>query len=234
MSEMLDWPRSNVDAVIVDLDGTMVDTLGDFVQALQRMVADLPLPYRDFVVEQALVERLVGKGSENLIKGLLAHIDQGVAATDNVALFEQAWASYQHHYRAVNGRYSEVYPGVRDALAGWQQAGLPLVCVTNKPAAFARDLLQEKELASFFPLVIGGDTVARKKPDPMPLLHACERLGTVPGRTLMVGDSSNDAQAARAAGCPVLLVSYGYNHGEPVDQVDADAVVDRLTQLRWI
>jgi phosphoglycolate phosphatase len=109
-----------------------------------------------------------------------------------------------------------------------------LVCVTNKPAAFARDLLQEKGLASFFPLVIGGDTVARKKPDPMPLLHACERLGTVPGRTLMVGDSSNDAQAARAAGCPVLLVSYGYNHGEPVGQVDADAVVDRLTQLRWI
>ena len=108
------------------------------------------------------------------------------------------------------------------------------MCVTNKPAAFARDLLQEKGLAPFFPLVIGGDTVARKKPDPMPLFHACERLGTVPGRTLMVGDSSNDAQAARAAGCPVLLVSYGYNHGEPVDQVDADAVVDRLTQLRWI
>lgn len=149
MSEMLDWPRSNVDAVIVDLDGTMVDTLGDFVQALQRMVADLPLPYRDFAVEQALVERLVGKGSENLIKGLLAHIDPGFAAPDNVALFEQAWAFYQHHYRAVNGRYSEVYPGVRDALAGWQQAGLPLVCVTNKPAAFARDLLQEKELAPF-------------------------------------------------------------------------------------
>ncbi len=80
-------------------------------------------------------------------------------------------------------------------------------------------------------MVFGGDAFARKKPDPLPLLKTCEALGTLPARTLMVGDSSNDAQAARAAGCPVVLVSYGYNHGQPVRDVDADAVVDSLAEL---
>ncbi len=227
-------PLAAMDAVIVDLDGTMVDTLGDFVQALQRMLAELPEPFQGFVVEQALVERLVGKGSEHLIKSLLAHIDTAQAATKNVALFEAAWEAYQRHYPDVNGHYSAVYPGVREALAQWQQAGLKLVCVTNKPTAFAQSLLTEKQLAAYFSGVIGGDAVARKKPDPMPLLHACAQLQTVPARTLMVGDSSNDALAARAAGCPVVLVSYGYNHGEPVDRVDADGVLDSLAQLHWI
>jgi phosphoglycolate phosphatase len=227
-------PLAAMDAVIVDLDGTMVDTLGDFVQALQRMLAELPEPFQSFVVEQALVERLVGKGSEHLIKSLLAHIDTAQVAIKNVALFEVAWQAYQRHYPDVNGHYSAVYPGVREALAQWQQAGLKLVCVTNKPTAFAQALLAEKQLAVYFSAVIGGDAVARKKPDPMPLLHACAQLQTVPARTLMVGDSSNDALAARAAGCPVILVSYGYNHGEPVDRVDADGVLDSLAQLHWV
>lgn len=227
-------PLAAMDAVIVDLDGTMVDTLGDFVQALQRMLAELPEPFQSFVVEQALVERLVGKGSEHLIKSLLAHIDTAQVATNNVALLEAAWQAYQRHYPDVNGHYSAVYPGVQEALAQWQQAGLKLVCVTNKPTAFAQALLAEKQLAAYFSGVIGGDAVARKKPDPMPLLHACAQLQTVPARTLMVGDSSNDALAARAAGCPVVLVSYGYNHGEPVDRVDADGVLDSLAQLHWV
>lgn len=227
------WMRQDWDAIIVDLDGTMVDTLGDFVQALQRMLGDLPAPYASYVLDKDLVERCVGKGSEHLIKSVLAHIQPTQAAMENIALYESAWASYQRHYPAVNGRFSAVYPGVVAGLDAWHRAGLPLVCVTNKPTAFARALLADKGLASYFGLVVGGDAVARKKPDPMPLLHACEQLGVAPARTLMVGDSSNDAQAARAAGCPVLLVSYGYNHGEPIRTVDADAYVDSLAELQF-
>ena len=106
-----------------------------------------------------------------------------------------------------------------------------MACLTNKPTAFARALLQHKGLDGFFSRVFGGDAFERKKPDPLPLIRTCEALGTWPARTLMVGDSSNDAQAARAAGCPVLLVTYGYNHGEPVRAVDADGFVDSLAAL---
>jgi len=233
VSEMARWSRTALDAVIVDLDGTMVDTLGDFAQALQRMLADLPEPFNTFTVHQDLVEKMVGKGSEHLIKSLLAHIDSAQSAMENVALYESAWAAYQRHYVEVNGLYSKVYPGVMQGLDDWKQQGLKMVCVTNKPTAFAKTLLADKGLAGYFSLVVGGDAVERKKPDPMPLLFACEQMGVVPARTLMVGDSSNDAQAARAAGCPVLLVSYGYNHGQPVHAVDADAVVDSLADFRW-
>lgn len=233
MSEIACWHRTALDAVIVDLDGTMVNTLGDFVQVLQRMLADLPAPFNTFSVSQSLVETMVGKGSEHLINSLLAHIDSAHCAIKNAANYESAWAAYQRHYVEVNGRYSEVYPGVTEGLERWKQQGLKLACVTNKPTAFAQTLLADKGLAGYFSLVVGGDAVARKKPDPMPLLFACEHMGVPPARTLMVGDSSNDAQAARAAGCPVLLVSYGYNHGEPIREVDADAVVDSLADFRW-
>jgi phosphoglycolate phosphatase len=118
-----------------------------------------------------------------------------------------------------------------EGLQRLRAAGLALACLTNKPTAFARPLLQRKGLDGFFAVVFGGDAFERKKPDPLPLLKTCEALGTPPARTLMVGDSSNDAAAARAAGCPVVLVTYGYNHGQPVHEVPADAHVDRLDRL---
>ena len=111
-------------------------------------------------------------------------------------------------------------------------AGLKLACLTNKPLSFARPLLAAKGLDGFFDQVFGGDSFARKKPDPLPLIETCKALGTPPGRTLMIGDSSNDAAAAHAAGCPIVLVTYGYNHGEPISAVRADAHVDTLAQLR--
>ena len=107
-----------------------------------------------------------------------------------------------------------------------------MACLTNKPTAFALTLLERKGLRGYFQQVFGGDAFERKKPDPLPLHKTCEALGTLPSRTLMVGDSSNDARAARAAGCPVVLVSYGYNHGEPVRGVDADGFVDSLAEFR--
>jgi phosphoglycolate phosphatase len=124
-----------------------------------------------------------------------------------------------------------VYAGVREGLLALRERGLRLACLTNKPTAFARPLLQAKGLDGYFSEVFGGDAFDRKKPDPLPLLKTCEALGSEPARTLMIGDSSNDAQAARAAGCPVVLVTYGYNHGEPVRSVDADGYLDSLDEL---
>ena len=220
---------SSFDAVIVDLDGTMVDTLGDFAVALNLMLADLELP----AIAAPKIEAMVGKGSEHLILSVLRHVRPADATplTQTDALYERAWSRYQHHYLAINGQHSAVYPGVLDGLRTLKAAGLRLACLTNKPTDFARPLLEAKGLDGFFSEVFGGDSFARKKPDPLPLLKTCEALGTTPARTLMVGDSSNDARAARAAGCPVVLVSYGYNHGEPVHGVDADGVVDALSEI---
>ena len=219
------------DAAIIDLDGTMVDTLGDFAQALGRMLDDLALPG----IERTHIERMVGKGSEHLIKSVLHHVlaqaGQAPAAINTEAIYPQAWARYQHHYLAINGQYAQVYPGVPEGLQALRSAGLRLACLTNKPTAFALPLLRAKGLDSFFDQVFGGDAFERKKPDPLPLVKTCAALGSAPARTLMVGDSSNDAQAARAAGCPVVLVTYGYNHGQPVRAVDADGWVDSLALL---
>lgn len=209
------------DAAIVDLDGTLVDTLGDFVVVLDRVLADLALP----TVPRAFVERTIGKGSEHLIRSTLAHVGA------DAALYEHAWSLYQAHYAIVNGDHAEVYPGVAEGLARLTARGLKLACLTNKPTAFASRLLDKKGLSPFFRLVFGGDAFERRKPDPLPLLKTCEALDCVPARTLMIGDSSNDAKAARGAGCPVFLVRYGYNHGQPVEAVDADGVIDRLDQL---
>lgn len=230
--------HAELDAAIIDLDGTLVDTMGDFVMALNLMLADLSLP----AVAPAVVQERVGKGSEHLLRAVLhhvqsrppAHIRQGQGAMHSVAdtgLYDAAWRSYQRHYLAINGQHAAVYPGVIDGLKLLQGQGLRLACLTNKPIAFALPLLKSKGLDLFFLQVFGGDSFERKKPDPLPLLKTCEALHSQPARTLMIGDSSNDAQAARAAGCPVLLVTYGYNHGEPVRSVDADGFVDSLAAI---
>jgi phosphoglycolate phosphatase len=235
LGETLPWSSRQFDGAILDLDGTMVDTVGDFVAALQRMLQDLPAPFHAYTVTAPVVQQLVGRGSENLIKSLLALIGQALTAPENIAnhCFDQALASYQRHYAEVNGQHARVYAGVVQGLQDFRALGWRMACVTNKPTAFARDLLQHLRLDEFFVLTLGGDTLPYKKPHPLPLETACRLLGVDPQRTLMVGDSSNDAQAARAAGCPVLLVTYGYNHGEPIRDVDADAFTDSLAGLRW-
>ena len=208
-------------AVIVDLDGTMIDTVGDFIEALNRSLHALALP----PVDRAFVERTVGKGSEHLIRSTLQHVGA------DAARYDDAWALYQRHYLAINGEHAGVYPGVVEGLGRLAARGLKLACLTNKPTAFAVPLLRLKGLHGYFSVVFGGDAFERKKPDPLPLLKTCEALGSQPAHTLMLGDSSNDARAARAAGCRVVLVSYGYNHGEPVASAGADAVIDRLDDL---
>lgn len=207
-----------IEAAIVDLDGTLVDTVGDFEVALNLTLADLGLPG----VDRGFIANTVGKGSEHLLRTTLARVG------GDAALYTVAWAHYQRHYRDVNGRHAPVYPGAQAGLQRLRAAGLALACVTNKPREFALTLLERKGLAGYFAHVFGGDSFERRKPDALPLVRAAAALASTPPRTLVIGDSANDALAARAAGCPVVLVSYGYNHGEAVEQVDADAVVDRI------
>jgi phosphoglycolate phosphatase len=202
---------SRLHAAIVDLDGTMVDTVGDFEQALGRTLADLGLP----PVDRAFIVRTVGRGSMHLLTQTLAQ------AGGAPGLLDAAWTHYQRHYADINGSHADVYPGVPEGLAAMRARGWRLACVTNKPRAFALALLQAKGLAPLFEHVFGGDSFERHKPDPLPLIKTCE----------VVGDSRNDCEAARAAGCPVVLVSYGYNHGEPVADARPDRVIDRLDAL---
>jgi phosphoglycolate phosphatase len=221
----------NLQAVMIDLDGTMVDTIGDFEVALNRALADLQVP----TANRLLIERSIGKGSEHLIRTVLKHqlaLPEMAGNTREVEqLFMPVWERYEHHYLSINGEFSNVFPGVMEGLEQIKALGLPMACLTNKPVSFTLPLIQDKGLAPYFTKVFGGDSFERKKPDPLPLLKTCEALQSLPAQTLMVGDSSNDAQAADAAGCPVVLMTYGYNHGEPIQNTPALAWLDSMVQL---
>lgn len=221
---------SSIRAAIVDLDGTMVDTLGDFWVVLQHTLSDMGChPIELARVDREFVSVTVGKGTEDLLRRSLAHA-WGLPDDDAevIAQVPLAWQHYQGHYTRLNGLHSEVYPGVDSGLQRLRNKGLALACLTNKPTAFAEQLLERKGLRHHFAHVFGGDAFEKKKPDPLPLIRTCEALGHVPGDTVMIGDSSNDAQAAAAAGCPVVLVTYGYNHGHPIEDVPALAHIDRI------
>jgi phosphoglycolate phosphatase len=217
----LDWSRQDIRAVAIDLDGTLVDTLNDFVVAINAMLHDVGLE----PLESALIEHSVGKGAEALVTETLK------AAGGDASLRAAAWASYLQHYERVNGLHSEVYAGVEEGLRLLAARGLALAVLTNKRADFARQLLAVKGLDGYFKVIHGGDSFASKKPDPLSLIETCRALGVEPAQTVMVGDSITDATAARAAGCPVVLLGYGYNHGKPIRTVDADAYLDRLDDL---
>jgi phosphoglycolate phosphatase len=210
-----------ISAAIIDLDGTMLDTMPDFHVALNGMRADLGLA----PIAQEVITPMVGKGSENLIRSVLAR-DFDAASVD--ARFDEAMASYQRHYLAINGQFSVLFDGVVAGLEAMRANGLRLACVTNKPIAFTTPLLALKGLAGYFDVVYGGDSLAQKKPHPLPLLTVCRDFDLAPASVVAIGDSSNDAEAARAAGCPVLTVPYGYNHGRPVQEIDSDGIVDSL------
>jgi phosphoglycolate phosphatase len=217
---MLNTP-AQIRAAIIDLDGTMLDTMPDFTVAINGMRADLALG----PITQAAITPMVGKGSENLIRAVLT-LDFDAASVD--ARFDDAMASYQRHYLAINGQHSVLFDGVVAGLEAMRTNGLRLACVTNKPIAFTTPLLALKGLDGFFDVVYGGDSLPKKKPHPLPLLTVCQDFDLPPASVVAIGDSSNDAEAARAAGCPVLTVPYGYNHGRPVQEIDSDGIVDSL------
>lgn len=212
---------AGIRGVIVDLDGTMVHTAPDFQVAINRMRAELDLA--PLSVETVI--SFVGKGSEHLMRRVLT-VDYDTDSSES--LYEQALDSYKRHYEAINGLHSSVYDGVHEGLAAMKASGLRMACVTNKPIAFARVLLDKTGLAGHFEVIYGGDSLPAKKPDPLPMLTVCRDFGLEPAQVVAIGDSSNDAEAARAAGCRSLTVPYGYNHGKPVHSIDTDGIVATL------
>jgi len=208
-----------VKAVMIDLDGTLLDTIPDLAVAANMMLKELgrtPLA-------ETLIRTFVGKGIPRLVERALA----GAADPD---LFARALPVFERCYAGVNGRHTTIYPGVKEGLGRLRDQGFPLACVTNKAGSFTLPLLEHMKLAPYFAEVVAGDTLPKKKPDPLPLTHACEKFGIAPRDMLMIGDSLNDAQAARAAGCPVFCVTYGYNEGQDVRELDIDAIVPSLLE----
>lgn len=211
--------RFDVEAVLFDLDGTLIDTVDDIALAANRTLAELGRPVR----EVAQIRTFVGKGIPNLVTRCMT--EGATASQDQIAA---AVAVFLRHYADVNGVHATVYPTVRETLAALRQMGIKLACVTNKAEAYTLPLLERVGLADFFEVVVSGDTLPVKKPDPAMLHHACEALGV--RRALMVGDSANDALAARAAGMPVLLVTYGYSEGVPVDTIECDGLLSNASE----
>lgn len=215
-------------AVLLDLDGTLLDTIPDLAEATNAMRQDLGLA----PLSLDTVTSYVGKGSENLVKRALTNTSTGAAP--DAQKTARGLALFFDHYRVLNGKQTQLYPGVMDGLRAFRNAGLKMAVVTNKPEEFTHILLIKTGLAHFFDAVVCGDTCERKKPDPMPFVHACKMLDVQPGDALAIGDSVNDAQAARAAGITVLAVPYGYNEGHDVRTLDVDDIVSSIDDAaRW-
>jgi phosphoglycolate phosphatase len=215
--------------VLIDLDGTLLDTAGEIAASANQMLAQLgraPLPL-------AQVVSFVGKGAGVLVQKTLAASD---AVEKNLAPLAQdqskgASELFMKAYAKLNGTMAVPYQGVMQGLEQLRALDLKMACVTNKPSKLAVQLLQQTGMAAFFQYTLGGDQMLRKKPDAWPLVHTCEHFGLRVDQAMMVGDSQNDALSARAAGMKVLLVPYGYTEGENIDAFDCDGIVQTLAQV---
>ncbi|MFN2349920.1 MAG: phosphoglycolate phosphatase [Thioalkalivibrio sp.] len=213
--------------VLIDLDGTLVDSVPDLAYCVDAMMRELGLRERG----EPAVRQWVGNGVERLVqRALINAVDGDPDPTE----FERAIPVFMRLYRENTSGRSHLYPGVREGIDYLKRAGMRVACVTNKAEQFTLPLLRDMGILDDFELVVSGDTLAVKKPDPAPLLHAAERLGVSVAESLMVGDSRSDVKAARAAGFPIVCVSYGYNHGEDIRDYGPDAVIDRLDQLQGL
>jgi phosphoglycolate phosphatase len=220
------WRGQRLAAVLFDLDGTLLDTAADIALALNRTMAEYdcePLAEDD-------VRRMVGRGSPILIERAAASQGRIIDATTQAAMVER----FFHYYGQLeesNEDSARPYTGAAESLRTLHEAGLRTAVVTNKQHRFAAALLERLGLADWVDVVVGGDTCPRRKPDPQPLLFACESLQVPPSACLMVGDSVNDVQAARAAGIPIVCVSYGYNEGRDPRTLECDLLLDSLAEL---
>ncbi|MFC4158419.1 phosphoglycolate phosphatase [Chitinimonas lacunae] len=212
---------TSISAVSLDLDGTLVDSIADLARAANAMREELGLA----ALAQERLQSFVGGGMALLVHRALTDDRDGRAQTDS---FERGLTSFERHYAAMLTDLTRPYPGVVEGLAALHSQGIRLACVTNKPFSFSEAILQRLDLAQYFELTLGGDSLPEKKPSPLPLRHVCERFGIEAHRMLMVGDSRYDLEAARAAGCPVALLSYGY---EAVAPLGADWIFDNLVEV---
>jgi len=220
MSEVNNRPQM----VLIDLDGTLIDSVPDLAYCVDALMAELGMPVRG----EAKVRQWVGNGIERLVKRAL--IDR-LDGEPDPALLAEALPIYLELYKKNLSGRSRLYPGVEEGLQFLRDGGYKLGCITNKAAAFTEPLLKDLGVYDYFEIVVSGDTLPVKKPDPLPLLHAAQFFKIEPEHALMVGDSISDVKAARAAGFQVVCVSYGYNHGQDIRDAHPDAVIDSLAEL---
>ena len=213
-------------AYLFDLDGTLVDSAPDINGALNAALSAGGYP----TVTVDLTRQWVGFGSRVLIEQALTyhHAADRLADTEHVQHLFSAFIGYYHDHIADASR---VYPGVEATLQQLRERGAKLAVVTNKLEGLSVQLLEALRLAHYFGAIVGGDTLPQRKPDAAPAWHACRVIGCAPTDSLFVGDSKTDVDTARAAGCPVVCLRDGYNHGTPADQLGADAVIDSLIEL---
>ncbi len=210
----------SISAILIDLDGTLLHTAPELAESANRMLRDMSRP----AVSQDLLMSYIGNGIGWLVKRALTG---DMHAEPDVTLVEKAMPIFEQHYFEVLLQ-SKLFDGVIEGLNAMQAAGFRLGCITNKVARYTEPLLKGIGLADYFEIVLSGDSLPEKKPHPLPLLHAAKFFGVPVEQVLLIGDSLNDTLAARAAGCPVVCVPYGYNHGEPVVGLDLDAVIADL------
>lgn len=210
--------------VLIDLDGTLVDSVPDLAWCIDEMMKAIDMPVRG----EAKVRLWVGNGVPRLIERALS--DQ-LDALPNPALYAKAQPIFMALYANNSSKRSQIYPAVLEGLKWLKDEGIKLGCVTNKDERFTLPILKDLGLVDFFDIVISGDTLPVKKPDPAPLLHGARFFDIAPGKAMMIGDSISDVKASRAAGFSIVCLTYGYNHGIDIRTADPDAVIDTFAEL---
>ncbi|MCF6280635.1 MAG: phosphoglycolate phosphatase [Candidatus Polarisedimenticolaceae bacterium] len=210
--------------ILIDLDGTLIDSVLDLTFSIDKMLHQLGRP----PAGEANVRNWVGNGVQSLVSRALTGEMDG---QPDKALFERAFPLFMAIYAENTARHSTIYPGVREGLDRLKEAGYLLGCITNKAGAFTEPLLKKMGLFDDFEIIISGDTLAEKKPHPLPLLYAAEKFSVRPEDSIMIGDSINDIKAARAAGFKAVAVTYGYNHGQDIRDTNPDIVIDSINEL---
>jgi len=210
--------------ILIDVDGTLVDSVPDLAYCVDEMMIILDMPPHG----EAKVRNWVGNGVHRLCeRALMGQLD----GMPDKALFDKAYPIFMDLYKDNTSKRSCLYPGVKEGLAWMKEQGYTLGCVTNKAEAFTHPLLKDLGIFDEFVSVVSGDTLPEKKPHPMPLLHSAELAGATPENCLMLGDSTSDVKAARAAGFKIICMSYGYNHGVDIRDENPDAVMDRMDEV---
>lgn len=213
--------------VLIDVDGTLVDSVPDLAWCVDEMMKAIGREPHG----EAKVRDWVGNGVERLVRrALIGQLD----GEPDDASFEQAYPIFMDLYAENTCKRSVLYPGVKEGIAYMQSAGYKLGCVTNKAEQFTLPILEQLGIRDAFGIVVSGDTLPVKKPDPLPLLHAAEKLGVTAEESMMLGDSQSDVKAARAAGFQIICMSYGYNHGEDIRHYNPDLVIDSMAELKDI
>ena len=210
--------------VLFDLDGTLIDTAPDLAHSMDLVMSELHLPTQGL----KKVRRFIGHGVRRLVEDIVSTELEGKPAK---ATLDKALGAFNEHYREQLVQKSSLYPGVPECLQTLRSRGVKLACVTNKPKSFTEPLLEHFLIDGHFDLVLSGDSLQKKKPDPFPLVHACQRLAVKVADSLMVGDSSNDILAARNAGMRCMYMSYGYSDTETVRALGPDAVLDSFAEV---